>query len=165
MSIREEFDVVVVGSGAGGLVAAITAASNNLNTLLIEKSAVWGGSSALSGGGLWIPNNHVSKRAGLQDSREEALIYMEEVINYKGSASSYERKKAYVENGHEMVKFLEDKGVKWVPGMQYPDYYPEKPGGKIGRSLEAEIFDARKLGEMANTLRVGELEDPIPLYS
>ncbi|MBP1969272.1 succinate dehydrogenase/fumarate reductase flavoprotein subunit [Virgibacillus natechei] len=83
----------MVGSGAGGLVAAITSASNNLNTLLIEKSDVWGGTSALSGGGLWIPNNHVSKQEGLQDSEEEALIYMEVVINYKGSASSYEKKK------------------------------------------------------------------------
>ncbi|MBP1969271.1 hypothetical protein J2Z83_001375 [Virgibacillus natechei] len=64
-----------------------------------------------------------------------------------------------------MVKFLEEKGIKWVPGMKYPDNYPEKPDGKIGRSLEAEIFDARKLGEMAENFRIGGLEAPIPLYS
>ncbi|MBU7591140.1 FAD-binding protein [Metabacillus halosaccharovorans] len=165
MKWDEEFEVVVVGSGAGGLVAAITSAYHGLNTVIIEKGNVWGGSSALSGGGLWIPNNHVSKKAGLQDSEEEALTYMQAVIEDTGPASTYERKVAYVQNGHRMVKFLEDLGMKWVPGSLYPDYYPEKPGGKIGRSIEGEIFDARLLGEFEKTLRTGEIEAPIPLYS
>ncbi len=165
MKWDEECDVVVVGSGAGGLVAAITSAYHGLNTVIIEKGDVWGGSSALSGGGLWIPNNHVSKRAGLKDSEEEALTYMQEVIEDTGPASTYERKVAYVQNGHRMVKFLEDLGMKWVPGILYPDYYPEKPGGKIGRSIEGEIFDARLLGDFEKTLRTGEIEAPIPLYS
>ncbi|KOS68949.1 hypothetical protein AEA09_10590 [Lysinibacillus contaminans] len=165
MNWQEEFDVVVVGSGAGGIVSAITSAHNGLNTLLIEKSASWGGSSALSGGGLWIPNNHVSKKAGLQDSEEEALTYMQDVIADTGPASTYERKEAYVKNGHKMVKFLEEAGMKWVAGILYPDYYPERPGGKIGRSIEGEIFDSRLLGDYAKTMRVGELEPPIPLYS
>ena len=165
MNWHEEFDVVVVGSGAGGLVSAITSAHNGLNTLLIEKSAVWGGSSALSGGGLWIPNNHVSKNAGLQDSEEEAMTYMQNVIADTGPASTYERKKAYIENGPKMVKFLEETGMKWVAGIHYPDYYPERPGGKIGRSIEGEIFDTRLLGDYAQTLRVGEIEATMPIYS
>ncbi|NWQ40293.1 FAD-dependent oxidoreductase [Bacillus sp. EB106-08-02-XG196] len=165
MNWHEEYDVVVVGSGAGGLVAAITAAYQGLNTVIVEKGSEWGGSSALSGGGLWIPNNHVSKKAGLQDSEEEALTYMQEVIEDTGPASTYERKVAYVKNGHRMVKFLEDLGMKWVPGSLYPDYYPEKPGGKIGRSIEGEIFDARLLGDYEKTLRKGEIEAPLPLYS
>lgn len=165
MDWHSEYDVVVVGSGAGGLVSAITSAHNGLNTLLIEKGEVWGGSSALSGGGLWIPTNHVSKKAGLQDSEEEALTYMQHVIEDTGPASTYERKEAYVKNGHKMVKFLEEVGMKWVAGILYPDYYPEQPGGKIGRSIEGEIFDSRLLGEYAKTLRVGELEAPMPLYS
>lgn len=165
MDWQEEYDVVVVGSGAGGLVSAITASHHGLNTLIIEKADVWGGSSALSGGGLWIPNNHVSKKAGLEDSEEEALTYMQEVIDDTGPASTYERKVAYVENGHKMVKFLEDLGMKWVAGTRYPDYYPEKPGGKIGRSIEAEIFDAKRLVEYKDTLRKGSIEAPIPLYS
>jgi 3-oxosteroid 1-dehydrogenase len=165
MNWQEEYDVIVVGSGAGGLVAAITAAHAGLNTVIIEKGDVWGGSSALSGGGLWIPNNHVSINAGLEDSEEEALTYMQEVIEDTGPASTYERKAAYVKNGHKMVKFLEDEGMKWVPGTLYPDYYPEKPGGKIGRSIEGEIFDARELGEYKDTLRLGEIEAPVPLYS
>lgn len=165
MKWHSELDVVVVGSGAGGIVSAITASRNGLNTLIIEKGAKWGGSSALSGGGLWIPNNHVSKKAGLQDSEEEALMYMQEVIEDVGPASTYERKVAYVKNGHKMVKFLEDLGMKWVAAPLYPDYYPEKPGGKIGRSIEGEIFDSRVLGEYEQTLRTGEIKPPIPLYS
>ncbi len=165
MNWNEEYDVVIVGSGAGGFVSAITAAYHGLKTIIIEKADVWGGSSALSGGGLWIPNNHVSKAAGLQDSEEEALTYMEAAIEDRGPASTYERKVAYVRNGQKMVKFLEEQGMKWVPGTLYPDYYPEKPGGKIGRSIEAEIFDLRLLGDYKDTLRMGELGAPIPLYS
>ena len=165
MEWHEEYDVVVVGCGAGGLVAAITAAHNGFKTAIIEKGSVWGGSSALSGGGLWIPNNHVSKAAGLQDSEEEALAYMQEVIEDTGPASTYERKVAYVKNGSKMVKFLEDLGMKWVAGTLYPDYYPEKTGGKIGRSIEGQIFDARLLGEYEATLRKGDIDPPIPLYS
>ena len=81
-----------------------------MSTVIIEKGKVWGGSSALSGGGLWIPNNHVSKKAGLKDSEEEALEYMQEVIEDSGPASTYERKVAYIKYGHRMVKFLEDLG-------------------------------------------------------
>lgn len=165
MNWHEEYDVVVVGSGAGGLVAAITAAHHGLKTVIIEKGSVLGGSSALSGGGLWIPNNHVSKNAGLQDSEEEALTYMQEVIEDTGPSSTYERKVAYVKNGHQMVKFLEYLGMKWVAGILYPDYYPEKPGGKIGRSIEGEIFDAKLLGEYENLIRSGEIKAPLPLYS
>lgn len=162
---QEHWEVIVVGSGAGGLVAAITAANNGQKVLLIEKAEVFGGSSALSGGGLWIPNNHVSKKAGLQDSEEEALTYMEEVIEDKGPASTRERKVAYVQNGPKMVQFLEKIGMKWVAAPLYPDYYPERPGGKTGRSIEGEVFDLKELGEYEPMLRKGLMEMPFPLYS
>ena len=165
MEWQEQWEVVVVGSGAGGLVAAITAANNGQKVLLIEKAEVFGGSSALSGGGLWIPNNHVSKKAGLQDSEEEALTYMEEIIEDKGPASTRERKVAYVQNGSKMVQFLEDLGMKWIAAPLYPDYYPERPGGKIGRSIEGEVFDLKELGEYEAHLRKGIVDMPFPLYS
>lgn len=165
MEWQEKWEVVVVGSGAGGLVAAITAAYNGQKVLLIEKHEVFGGSSALSGGGLWIPNNHVSKKAGLQDSEEEALTYMEEVIEDKGPASTRERKVSYVRNGPKMVQFLEELGMKWIAAPHYPDYYPERPGGKIGRSIEGDMFDLRELGKYEPLLRKGLMEMPFPLYS
>ena len=165
MQWQETFDVVVVGGGAGGLVSAITAKENGLKTLLIEKADVLGGSSALSGGGLWVPNNHVSKNAGLQDSEEEALLYMETVIEHNGASSSRARKEAFVKNGAKMVKYLEDLGIQWIDGILYPDYYPEKPGGKIGRSIECKIFNTKELGEHEKLLRKPSLSMPFPIYS
>ncbi|MFO7246823.1 MAG: FAD-dependent oxidoreductase [Thermaerobacter sp.] len=159
----QDFDVVVVGSGAGGVTAAITAARHGLRPVIIEKGALWGGSSGLSGGGMWIPNNPVSVAAGLQDSFEEALTYMDTVIGDVGPASSRERRVAFLKNGPEMVRFLQEEGVTFVPAMEYPDYYPDKPGGKIGRSIEATFFDLRKLGPLAATLRRSPV--PIPFYS
>jgi len=75
---HDQFDVVVVGSGAGAITAAITAAKEGLKTVILEKADSWGGSSSLSGGGVWIPNNPVAKAQGLEDSFEEALTYMEQ---------------------------------------------------------------------------------------
>src|SRR5690606_34215351 len=160
---EQQFDVVVVGSGAGGVTAAIVAAKHGLRTVIVEKSRLWGGSSGLSGGGLWIPNNPVSVAAGLQDSFDEALTYMETVIGDVGPASSRERKVAFLQKGPEMVRFLQDEGVPFVPAMEYPDYYPDKPGGKIGRSIEADFFDLRRLGSLGDSLRRSPV--PIPFYS
>lgn len=165
MDWKETYDVVVVGSGAGGLVSAITAKNNGLKTLLIEKAEYVGGSSALSGGGLWIPNNHVSKNAGLEDSEDEALLYMETVIEHQGASSSRARKEAFVKNGPKMVKYLEDLGIEWLDGILYPDYYPEKPGGKIGRSIECKVFNTKELGEHEKLLLKPNLSMPFPIYS
>ena len=139
------FDIVVVGSGASGLTAAITAEHNGLRTLIIEKMDKWGGSSAYSGGGLWIPNNFLMQEAGALDSPEEALKYMEAVIEDIGPASSRARKEAYVKNAPEMVLFLKKKGFRWQRAIYYPDYYPNVAGGKTGRVIESEIFNGKKL--------------------
>ncbi|MGI5926694.1 MAG: FAD-binding protein [Syntrophomonadaceae bacterium] len=150
---HDQFDVVVVGSGAGAITAAITAAKEGLKTVILEKADSWGGSSSLSGGGVWIPNNPVAKAQGLEDSFEEALTYMETVVGDVGPASSKERKIAFLKKGPEMVSFLQNEGIKFVPGKLYPDYYPDKPGGKIGRVLDCEFFDRRKLGELGKSIR------------
>ncbi|HEX3548019.1 MAG TPA: 3-oxosteroid 1-dehydrogenase [Mycobacterium sp.] len=141
----QEYDVVVVGSGAAGMVAALTAAHQGLSTVVVEKAAHYGGSTARSGGGVWIPNNEVLKRGGITDTPEAARTYLHTII---GDVVEPERIDTYLERGPEMLSFvLKNSPLKmcWVPG--YSDYYPETPGGRpAGRSIEPKPFDARKLG-------------------
>ncbi|MBV7380619.1 FAD-dependent oxidoreductase [Maritimibacter dapengensis] len=149
----ESFDVVVVGSGAGGFMGAIKAATAGLTVLLIEKADVWGGTSALSGGGVWVPNNPLMERDGDPDSPEEALTYMEEVVEDVGPASSRIRKIAYIANARRMMEFAMSQGFQWERARYYPDYYPDRPGGKIGRIVEGMIFDGKTLGEWRSSQR------------
>ena len=146
-------DFVVVGSGAGGLAGAIAAKLSGLNPIIIEKAPVWGGTSALSGGGVWIPNNPLMKRDGVADSDEEALAYLEETVGEVGPASSLERKLAYIANGPRMVAALEAQGFEWTRAPRYPDYYQKAAGAKVGRTLEATNFDAHRLGSWLETMR------------
>jgi len=146
-------DVLVVGSGGGGMTAALMARDRGADALVTEKSGLYGGSTAMSGGSIWIPNNHLMKRAGLPDSPEEALTYLKAVTAGKVSD---ERLRAYTKTAPEMVHYLEEKSrvrFQIVPG--YSDYYPDvegsKPGG--GRTIEAVPFDVRKLGRVRAELR------------
>ena len=139
-------DVLVVGSGGGGMTATLAAVDAGLSTLIIEKSPVYGGSTATSGGAIWIPNNHLMKKAGLSDSVDEALTYLKSIT--KGIISE-QRLRAYVESGAEMVRYLEENSrvrFQVVPG--YSDYYPNVAGSKPdgGRTIEAVPFSAWKLG-------------------
>jgi len=160
------YDVVVVGSGGGALTGAVTAESNGMKTLVIEKLDRWGGSTSYSGGGLWIPNNFLMKEQGCLDSPEEGLQYMEACIEDVGPASSRARKEAYVKYGPEMVVFLRDLGFQWVRGDKYPDYYPNLPGGKTGRVVEGEFFDGKKLGKFRKSLLLAPgMTESMPYYS
>ena len=150
-------DFIVVGTGAGGLVGAISAKLNGLNPLIIEKTAHWGGTSALSGGGVWIPNNHLMQRDGVEDSFDAALAYMEATIGDVGPASSSERKAAYLNVGPEMVKALEALGLGWRRAPRYPDYHQDQPGARVGRTLEGVSFDGKKLGNWLKTMRKSDL--------
>ena len=147
-----ETDLVVVGSGAAGMLAAIVAASRGQRTIVVEREPTWGGTSAWSGGGLWMPNNPLMQRDGAGDSPEKALTYMDACIGEVGPASSPERRKAYVATAPKVVQFLADEGVNWVRAEEYPDYYPDRPGGMIGRGVEADVLDGNKLGDMRKTL-------------
>jgi len=141
----QEYDVVVVGSGAAGMVAALTAAHQGLSTVVVEKAPHFGGSTARSGGGVWIPNNEILKRAGVEDSPQAARTYLHTII---GDVVEPERIDTYLDRGPEMLSFvLKHTPLKmcWVPN--YSDYYPEQPGGRAGgRSIEPKPFDAKKLG-------------------
>nr|WP_040745117.1 3-oxosteroid 1-dehydrogenase [Nocardia transvalensis] len=141
-----EYDVVVVGSGAAGMTAALTAAHHGLRAVIIEKAAHYGGNTARSGGGVWIPGNKALRASGRPDDREEARRYLHSII---GDVVPAERIDTYIDRGAEAFDFVLDHSplkMKWVPG--YSDYYPEAPGGRgEGRSCEPAPFNAKVLGE------------------
>lgn len=153
MTAAQEYDVVVVGSGAAALAAAVTAATAGLSTLVLEKTRYWGGTTAYSGGGVWIPANPLMLADGVEDSVADGLRYLEEIVGDVGPASSPQRRLAFLENGPELVRFLSGEGLRWRRTPRYPDYYPDRPGGQIGRQLEPAVFDGRRLGPLLATLR------------
>ncbi|MCA0295322.1 MAG: FAD-dependent oxidoreductase [Actinobacteria bacterium] len=158
----EERDLVVAGTGVAALSAAITAADAGLSVLVLESTDRWGGSSAMSGGGLWLPNNALMQRDGVGDSREEALDYLEATVGEAGPAASRERKEAFVDGVAGFVDLAERHGVRFARATDYPDYYPELPGGKIGRAVEVEPFDVHRIGEWWQTSR-GQDGVPAPV--
>lgn len=117
-----EVDVLVAGTGAAGLTAAITAAANGHRVLLVESTARWGGSTALSGGGAWMPTHPLIRGLRRDDSVEKALAYMDAVIGDVGPASSPERRRAFVETVPAVFSLLAGSGVRWTPARDYPDY-------------------------------------------
>ncbi|WP_324189339.1 3-oxosteroid 1-dehydrogenase [Nocardia otitidiscaviarum] len=144
-------DVLVVGSGAAGMSAALTAATHGLATVIIEKSSYWGGSSARSGGGVWIPDNPVLRAQAPADDLEDARRYLHGIV---GPHADPARIDAYLDRGAEALTFLIDTAplhLEWV--RDYADYYPEAPGGRAaGRSCEPLPFDTRRLGADAATM-------------
>jgi 3-oxosteroid 1-dehydrogenase len=139
------FDVVVVGSGAAGMTAALAAAHNGLSAVVLEKAGCFGGSTARSGGGVWAPGNEVLRRAGVGDSPEAARAYLAHVVGDDVPAA---RQAAFLAHAPAMIDFVRavtPADFVWVPG--YADYYPEAPGGlAAGRSIEPTRLDGQVLG-------------------
>ncbi|HEY3338328.1 MAG TPA: FAD-binding protein [Propionicimonas sp.] len=156
------FDVVVAGTGVAALSAAVTAADAGLTVLMLESTDRWGGSSAMSGGGLWLPNNPLMRRDGVGDSREEALAYLDATVGDAGPATSVKRKEAFVDGVDGFITLAERLGVRFARAADYPDYYPERPGGKIGRAVEVEPFDVKRIGTWWETSR-GQDGVPAPV--
>ena len=152
-SFDHTYDVVVVGTGGAGFATALGAVDAGLSVLLIESTAKWGGSTAMSGGGMWLPNNPLMRRDRVGDSRDEALTYLEATVGDVGRASDRSRKEAFVDGVDDFVSTAERHGMRFARATDYPDYYPELPGGKIGRSIEAEPFDTKLIGEWWSTCR------------
>jgi 3-oxosteroid 1-dehydrogenase len=147
-------DLAIIGAGVGGLVAALRAHDLGLTPLVIEKSEYLGGTSAWSGGAFWAPDNPVMRRLGVGDSPDDALRYLEAVVGDAGPSTSSARKRAYVEQAHPAVAFLQRIGIPFVYADGNCDYYPEAPGGHLrGRTLHADIFDTRELGELERWFR------------
>ncbi|TAM33546.1 MAG: FAD-dependent oxidoreductase [Rhodanobacter sp.] len=139
-----EVDLVVVGSGAGGLLAAIRATDAGMSVLLVEKAAQLGGTSALSGGGIWIPCNHDQARAGVEDTLEDAFRYVRTCAR---GLSSDDRILAYLESAPAMARYLDKIGVRYRCMPLYADYYPNIPGARPGgRTMDPVSFNAAKLG-------------------
>lgn len=148
---KNEYDVIVAGSGAGGLATAITAAHLGLSVLVVEKADKFGGTTARSGGWIWIPNNSQGKKEGIDDSVEKARAYIEaESGNHFDAA----RTDAFLKYGPEMLEFFESRtGVTFTIGTYFSDYHPYQPGGlEGGRSLNADPVDMSILGENARRL-------------
>src|SRR5579864_73766 len=142
----EIHDVIVVGSGAAGAMAALRTAELGLRPLIIEKAHKFGGTSAASGGVLWIPNHGLAANG---DSREQALQYLNKLVS--GSIQR-DRLEAFVDQGPEMVRFMCSLGIA-VAQAQWPDYFPDVPGARSDRSIICPTFDGRQLGEHFTLMR------------
>ncbi len=154
MTDSSPYDLIVVGSGGGGLCAALTAAASGASVLVLEKTAQLGGSTAMSGGVLWIPDSQPAERAGAADSFEEGMRYFESVVGDAGPASSLARREAFIKKGRELLAFLESEGVGFQFCEGYSDYYDERPGGKArGRVLKAPMLPSGELKDWYPKLR------------
>lgn len=143
--MNETYDVVVVGSGAAGMAAALRASFLGMSVLVLEKAHKFGGTSATSGGVLWIPNHGL----GTDDSREETMRYLDAVI---GDNIRRDRLDSFVDQGPEMVGFLRSIGMD-LQVMPWSDYFAEHPGARADRSLVCPMYDGRRLGDEFHLIR------------
>ncbi len=138
------FDVVVVGGGAAGRVAALTAAHQGFSTVTVEKATHYGDSTARSGGGVWIPNDEVLRRDGVKDTAEAARTHLHTI---NGDVVPADKIDTYLRCGPEMLSFVPRHTPPKLCWVSHYSEYPETPGGKAsGRSVEPGPFDANKLG-------------------
>ena len=164
----ETFDWVVVGNGAGSMSSALVMREAGKSVVILEKSPWAGGTTAKSGGVMWIPNNRFMRAAGDKDSTEAAIDYMDAVVATDPGAApgtSRERRLAYAHEAPKMIDFLVDQGLQFERSADFwPDYYDELPGGcKTTRCLSAKLFNANELGEWQAKLRPGFLPAPARL--
>ncbi|MBT6139200.1 MAG: FAD-dependent oxidoreductase [Rhodospirillaceae bacterium] len=154
MSESDAFDVVIVGTGAAGLSAALAASVNGARTLVLEKASVIGGTTAMSGGCIWIPNNHLMARQGLDDSREAALDYIRAVSPDGWHNTEEPLWAAFIDRAPEMLKFVEAHSPTRFDLNRDPDPYAELKGGMThGRNMSASPIRISQLGEWRDKVR------------
>ncbi len=152
----ENFDFVIAGSGAGSMAAALYMRSLGKRVLILEKTDLIGGSTARSGGVMWIPNNPFMARDGVEDSYDKAATYLDSVVgsHEDAPAATQERRRTYLVEAPHMVEFLLSQGIELDRPRYWPDYYDDRPGGSVpGRTVTARIFDVNELGPWKEKLR------------
>ncbi|MES1148140.1 MAG: FAD-dependent oxidoreductase, partial [Bradyrhizobium guangdongense] len=146
-----ECDVLVAGSGASGMAAAITARSRGLDVIIVEKEPRFGGTTARSGGWLWILGTSLARAYGITETPDQARTYLRHEAGNNYDAA---RVDAFLEAGPEAVDFFTSKtALRFDMPLVFPDYHAEAPGGtQGGRSMVARPFDGRELGDHIKTL-------------
>lgn len=148
----KEVDVLVIGSGAGGFLSALVAARNHADALVVEKEALWGGTSATSGGGIWIPASDQAAAAGFHDSVDDAFTYVRKLSAPNVPDANI---RAFVENAAPMLRWLSANTAIDYHAFPYPDYHAEEPGGSpTGFRTHMPLpIDGRVLGGDVATMR------------
>lgn len=160
--MSETFDFVVVGSGGGSMCAALALRAAGRSVLILEKAPLVGGTTAISGGVMWIPANRFMREAGIEDSAEKALAYLDTVVGDHPDTpgASRARRRAYVEQAPRMIDFLVEQGIRLRRLPSWPDYYNASGESVPGRTVVSELWDIKQLGAWKDKLRPGFL--PLP---
>jgi 3-oxosteroid 1-dehydrogenase len=154
-SWNEEFDFVIVGSGGGAFAAALAAANAGLSVIVLEKGSKLGGSTAMSGGILWLPGNPVLRRTGDPDTIDAGRTYLDGLVGDDDPSSTPARREAFLRAIDPMIAMLEGEGLQFYSCKGYSDYYDARPGGHAqGRAIGARMISANKLGEDKERLQL-----------
>src|SRR3954468_10838649 len=147
-------DVIIVGSGAAGLSAALTAAVDGAKVVVLEKAPVLGGTTAMSSAGTWVPANHHMKEAGIEDSAEETLTYIRATAPPGWQKDEDALWQALARNSAPMLRLPENKTPLRFELVDHPDFYVEAPGGKLfGRMVSPTLISRYRLGRWWNKVR------------
>lgn len=160
--MSESFDLIIVGTGGGAMCAALVLQKAGKRVLMLEKASLVGGTTATSGGVMWIPNNRFMQQEGIPDSREDAITYLDAVVGDSEATpgASSERRSTFVDEAPRMIDFLVAQGIKLRRIPSWPDYYAVPGASDPGRTVVSQLFDLRQLGEWQQKLRPGFL--PLP---